>query len=217
VPTRNRWDLVQSRLIPSLQAQIYKNWRCVLIDDDSLPGGKYLYWTDRRITGVLSYPKVINYPNTAWGRWCAGPIQAMNYVRQFIKNEGWFIRVDDDDELTPDALEKLVNWTITSGAELVSARHEALGVPVTPYRLYNHVVGGIQTTLCKAYVARLPYNRDCWRKSWDCMNDVDWIVRAINAGVSTSYMPETVCIIRPRPGQTEVGWKAQQAQYPEGE
>jgi hypothetical protein len=97
--------------------------------------------------------------------------------------------------------------------ELVSAKHLACGLPVTPYRLRDHVIGGIQTTLCKAYVARLPYNRDCWRKSWDCMNDVDWVVRAINAGVATSYMPVVVCDILPRPGLKTVGWSAQQTEY----
>jgi len=124
--------------------------------------------------------------------------------------------MDDDDVLRPDALEKLLAWAKESKAELVSARHNAKGAPVTPYRLRDHVIGGIQTTLSKAYVARLPYNPDCWRKSWDCMNDVDWVIRAVNAGVKTSYLPEVVCDIDPRPGQTEVGWLAQKTEYADG-
>jgi hypothetical protein len=145
----------------------------------------------------------------------------MNYARKFFGNDGWVIRVDDDDVLKPTALEDLRDWIKMveeeTPVELVSANHLADGVPVTPYRLREHVIGGIQTTLCRAYVARLPYNRDCWRKSWDCMNDVDWVVRAINAGVKTSYMPLVVCDINPRPGQTEVGWKAQQVEYRNGD
>jgi hypothetical protein len=144
-------------------------------------------------------------------------------MRKRIRNEGWVLRVDDDDELTPDALERLLGWAhqyrqeTGIDVELVSAKHTAKGVPVTPYRLRDHVIGGIQTTLCKAYVARLPYNPDCWRKVWDCMNDVDWVVRAVRAGIKTTYLSEVVCHIRPRPGQVEVGWLGQQAEYREGD
>lgn len=219
IPTRNRWQLLEDRALASLGAQTLEPFSVLVIDDGSdpmaLPGLYYIKGRPLRIEA--GGDKVINYPNTAWGRWCAGPVQAMNYARKFLKNGGWVLRMDDDDVLRPDALEKLLAWAKNEQVELVSARHNSKGLPVTPYRLRDHVIGGIQTTLCKAYVARLPYNRDCWRKSWDCMNDVDWVVRAVEAGVKTSYLPEVVCDIDPRPGQTETGWLAQQTEYAKGE
>jgi glycosyltransferase involved in cell wall biosynthesis len=219
IPTRNRWDLLETRALPSLGAQTLQYFSVLVIDDAGEPTYATYYINGRPVRQERVQDKDIYYPNTPWGRWCAGPIQALNLARKYIKNEGWVLRMDDDDVLCPDALEKLLAWTkqytTATGlnVELVSAKHMAKGGPVEPYHLCNHVIGGIQTTLCKAYVARLPYNKDCWRKSWDRMNDVDWVVRAVKAGVATSYLSEVVCNIDPRPNNTQVGWLGQKEEY----
>jgi hypothetical protein len=119
--------------------------------------------------------------------------------------------MDDDDELLSDTIEELVKRI--DKYEIISAKHNANGKVVLPYKIRGNLVGGIQTCLMRGYLKRLKYNKNCWRKDKDSMNDIDLIDRMMKAKVRTWYWDCIVCKIDPRPNQTEVGWEAQRTEY----
>lgn len=217
LPTRNRWDILKDRALPSVLNQIYKNWELIIIDDDS-DNCNLKETGDNRIKYYNLSPKIYHYPKTAFNRWCAGPVKALNYGLSKVKGD-WIARLDDDDEWHPDMLEKMLKYAQQNNYEYVSALWTDEDDVFDPriwnvYELGNDIsVGGIQTSLYRSYLKCFKYNPDCWRKSWNKVNDIDLQVRMVKAGVRFGFLPEVVCTIRPRPGQTTIGLDAQVKEY----
>ena len=69
-------------------------------------------------------------------------------------------------------------------------------------------IGGVQTWLYRSYLKFFKANINCWRKSWNRVNDLDLQNRFYLAGVKMDYLNLSTCIIKPRPGETEIGIKA---------
>ena len=69
-------------------------------------------------------------------------------------------------------------------------------------------IGGVQTWLYRSYLKFFRYNPDCWRKSWNRVNDTDLQDRMFRAGVRMGYLDKVVAKVLPRPGETSVGLKA---------
>ena len=118
------------------------------------------------------------------------------------------MRIDDDDELLPDAVERLLRAARQQRVEYISAAHETHQGKVAPYVWSGTRIGGIQTTLYRSYLRFFRYNPDCWRKDWDRVNDVDLQRRMLRAGVRMGYMDRVVARVLPRPGETQVGSRA---------
>jgi glycosyltransferase involved in cell wall biosynthesis len=119
----------------------------------------------------------------------------------------WIARLDDDDIWTEDHLEVLLEFAIKGNYEFVSSMystHEA----VIDHDHQFPCAGGVQTWLYRDYLKFMKYNPDCWRKSWNRVNDVDLVHRFRNAGVRMGWLPEITAYVLPRPGETEVGLKA---------
>ncbi|GAF68780.1 unnamed protein product, partial [marine sediment metagenome] len=69
--------------------------------------------------------------------------------------------------------------------------------------------GGVQTWLYKAKYKRILYNVESWKKSWNANNELDWLERfRANGKKKLGFLDRTVCTIRPRPGESEIGSKA---------
>jgi len=223
IPTRNRWDILEKRAISSILNQTYKHWELVIIDDGSNKGGfSYFYdnkWFPPRIN-LWRTKKKFHYPKNAWCRWAAGPVKALNFALSKVKGD-YILRMDDDDELVPSALETLLDYIKGTRIEFVSAEYVATRHTIdnkfhripAPCIIRGKKIGGIQTTLMRSYLKCFRYDKDCWRKKWNSLNDLDLVDRMIKAGVKVAYLPKVVCQIRPRPNQTEIGWKAQQKEY----
>ena len=54
----------------------------------------------------------------------------------------------------------------------------------------------------------MKYNINCWRKSWNRVNDADLGNRIFKSGVRMGYVPEVLSYVLPRPGENQVGLKA---------
>lgn len=213
IPTRDRWELLLARALKSVQKQTYMNWELIIIDDGSKRRGWDFGGANFSAIRTFRIEKDFHYPKIAWARWCAGPVRALNCGLTKVRGD-YIFRMDDDDELFPDALELLVRAMQNTSVEYLSAQHLSDGNWVTPYVIRSRAVGGIQTTLMRSYLKCFRYNPDCWRKRWNCMNELDLQDRMIRAGVRTWYAPLIrVCKIDPRPGQDTVGWKAQLKEY----
>jgi len=78
-------------------------------------------------------------------------------------------------------------------------------------------IGGIQTSLYRSYLRFFKFNKHCWRKNWNRNNDLDMPLRMYKAGVRMGYLDEVVTIVRPRPGEKEIGLKALNSAYLERE
>jgi len=226
VPTHNRCELLMTRALPSILNQTYRNIEVIVAahgcNDATVSvveGGVSAYYTDGSIaarhpvdprTRLIAVPRTRTYPPTAENHWLAGPVVPANAALEACRGM-WIARCDDDDEWTPDHLEKLLRYAQGGDYEFVSAAHETHEGKVAPYDLDGTRIGGTQTWLYRHYLKLFRYNPDCWRKTSNRVNDTDLQARMHAAGVRMGYLDHVLAKVMPRPGETEVGSKAYRA------
>jgi hypothetical protein len=89
--------------------------------------------------------------------------------------------------------------------ELVSSAYEGNGKKIEA----ENGIGGCQTWLMRKYIADIfPLREDCWKNKWNKVSDTDVAERMRRAGVRTGYLNYITAIVKPRPGETEIGLKA---------
>lgn len=209
LPTYNRAEMLFERALPSILDQTYKNFEVIIAVHGSTDE------TVRHLTGCSDFRVVPiflereqTYPPTAENHWLAGPVAPLNAARLKAKGE-WLARIDDDDEWLHNHLEESLIFAILGGYEFVSSSYiritdtgeEEIKGEGRP------MIGGTQTWLWRADL-NMGWNPDCWRKKWHRVNDTDFAERIRRAGVRVGYRDKPGCIIRPRPGEVEVGSKA---------
>ena len=202
IPTHNRIDLLLSRALPSVLSQTYPNLEIIVAAHGCTDGTFYRAAVDTRVIS-LDVPRCKTYPSTAENHWLAGPVVPLNTALKRCTGE-WIARIDDDDVWMPDHIERLLRFAQAGKYEFVSSA----------YRTHEKVVGaedgigGTQTWLYRSYLKFMKYNPDCWRKSWNRVNDMDLAERFRKAGVWTGYLDEVTAEVLPRPGEKTVGLKA---------
>jgi len=110
-------ELVEVALA-SVFAQTYENYEVVIVNDGPNE-------TTRRALEKLNHPKVrfeelpwrSAYPDDAHKRWMVAGTAPANHGDQ-ISRGSWIAPLDDDDEFTPDHLEKLLRIALRERAEL---------------------------------------------------------------------------------------------------
>lgn len=208
IPTYNRCDLLLERALPSIQRQTYPNLEIIIAahgcTDDTVERVGEI--KDRRIR-VLEVPRKRAYPESPRNHWLAGPVQPLNAALDACGGT-WICRCDDDDIWTEDHVQVLLTNAKLGNFEFVSAGHSTDQGPVAPYRVGGVSIGGCQTWLYRSYLRAFKYNPDCWRKTWNAVNDTDLQDRFLKAGVRMGYLDRTVAYVLPRPGEKHVGLKA---------
>ena len=216
IPTYNRADLLCERALPSVLAQNYRNLQIIVAahgcTDDTVT--RAVAKGDERVL-VVDVVREQTYPPTAENHWLAGPVVPINAALDHVAGD-WIARIDDDDIWTEGHIDKLLDFAHSVKTvddqffyEFVSAAHETHAGKVEPYRgSMSTPVGGVQTWLYRSYLKFFRSNPDCWRKSWNRVNDTDVMDRMQRAGVRMGYLDEVVAKVLPRPGETEVGVKA---------
>ena len=220
IPTYNRCELLTKRAIPSILEQTYNNFELIIVGDCCTDNteNEVLKIRDDRIRFINLPTRGYRYPPTALNHWLAGPVVAANKALEMVKGV-WIARTDDDDIWTSDHLEKLLRAAQERNLEFISASYTRLveGKEETVKASdFDPPIGGTQTWLYKEYLKFFKYNIDCWRKSWNRVNDIDLQIRMHEAGVHMGYIEDVVCQIIPRPGEDLVGSKAylaKQAEY----
>jgi glycosyltransferase involved in cell wall biosynthesis len=200
--------LLLSRALPSVLAQTYTNIEIIVAAHGCTDGTVELC---RRIDDsrlrVVEVPRRQTYPPTVENHWAAGPVAPANAALKLCRGD-WIARIDDDDMWSPVHLEKMLRFADIGGFEFVSAAHQTHEGRVEPYNLGGTRVGGTQTWLYRSYLKMFRYNPDCWRKSWNRVNDTDLQDRMHKAGVRMGYLDEVTAYVYPRPGESSVGLRA---------
>ena len=217
IPTHNRADLLLTRSLPSVIKQTYKNLEIIVAahgcTDDTVRRVRWLMPTahiygppeDQRIR-LLQVARTRTYPPTAENHWLAGPVVPANAALVAAKGD-WIMRLDDDDRLMPDAVEKLLRFAQQGDFEFVSAAYQTPNGTVWDDGEVPPA-GGVQTWLYRSYLKFMHFNGSSWRKAHCRVNDTDLVDRFRKAGVRMGYLSQVVCYIEPRPGETEIGSKA---------
>lgn len=226
IPTYNRADLLMKRAVPSVLSQTYKNFELIIIGDHCTDS------TEREISKIkdprirfYNIPKrSYRYPPTTENHWFTGPVVANNQALKMVKGK-WIARIDDDDLWTEDHLSSLLDFAQKGNFEFVSAKYErekygerevvdgeyAAGPYYNPKACADDInpkLGGVQTWLYRSYMKFFKYNINCWRKSWNKVNDVDLQYRIYKAGARIGFLDKVIAFIVPRPGEETVGLEA---------
>jgi glycosyltransferase involved in cell wall biosynthesis len=110
IPTRNRPDLLMTRAIPSVMAQTFTDWELLVVGDETdektCQQMETLAAEDHRIR-FWNLPRQ-PYSENAKDAWGQSGIEAMNFGWDQALGE-WVWILGDDDELTVDAMETLLN------------------------------------------------------------------------------------------------------------
>ena len=119
VATYNRGDLLCERALKSLVQQTYQNIEIVVVGDGCTDD------TERRVAAIPdSRIRFINlsergiYPDEAYRRWCVAGTAPLNAALAIASGD-FITHLDDDDEHSPDRIEKLVRHCQATGAEVV--------------------------------------------------------------------------------------------------
>ena len=211
-PTYNRSQLLIDRAVKSVLAQTYTNFEFIIIGDhctddteESLSKIK-----DSRIKFYNLPYRRKRYPPTADNHWFAGPVVPANEALSRVNGE-WIARIDDDDEWHPKHLEILLKHALKHKLEFVSGDIETIQFgekKVIRAKDESPPIGGTQTWLYRSYLKFFKYNIDCWRKSWNRVNDYDLQDRMYHAGVKIGYVNKVVTFVYPRPGDETISSKA---------
>ena len=226
IPTHNRCKILMERALPSVLDQTYRNIEILVCahgcTDDTFTKvlarrafDKYFHGESR--IRPIYVPRRRTYPPTAENHWYAGPVDPINAGLKAARGK-WIARIDDDDEWTPDHIEKLLRFAQIGNYEFVSSAYASHDKPyIGPYNVRGQKVGGVQTWLYRSYLRFMKANPDCWRKRWNKVNDTDLQDRMVRAGVRTGYLPVVTALVNPRPGENVIGLKAYQQNRAETE
>jgi glycosyltransferase involved in cell wall biosynthesis len=229
VPTYNRGPILMDRAVPSVLSQTYRNLELVVVCDHCTDSTFDLLGRvgDPRLRFVNLPRRGYRYPPTAENHWLAGPVVPANAGLRLVRG-AWIARIDDDDTWTPNHLERLLSCAVSGDFEFVSAQFEEErfgtrkivdGVrALDPYYTRGEPrandtspkIGGTQTWLYRSYLRFFRYNINCWRKSWNRVNDIEISLRMLNAGVRMGFLEEVLACVLPRPGERTVGLEAYQ-------
>lgn len=227
IPTYNRAEILIQRSVPSVLAQTYKNFELIIIGDHCSDKTEELVSKigDSRIRFYNLPKRGYRYPPTVENHWLAGPVVAANQALKMVKGK-WIARLDDDDIWTPDHLEELSRFARAGNYEFVSACciiekdgrriKEDVARAQGPY--YNKTnkpvkgdnpkIGGSCNWFYRSYLKFLKYNINCWRKSWNRVNDAELSMRIFSAGVRMGFFEKPLALYLPRPGEKAVGLEA---------
>lgn len=227
IPTYNRCELLVDRALNSIFKQSYKNFEILIVGDSCTDKTEYVINSinDKRIRFLNLNKRNKNYPNTPENNWLAGPVDPLNKCLKMVTGD-WIARIDDDDTWTDDHIEKLLDFAVTGDFEFVSGLYmeERYGnqriiegvhaldkyytrMPLKGFKL-SPKIGGVSTWLYRAYLKNMQYNKDCWKKDWNRVNDIDLSLRIYQAGARIGFIDEVLAFVLPRPGEDTIGIEA---------
>jgi chaperonin cofactor prefoldin len=119
VATYNRARLLTERCIPSVFGQTYDNLELIVVGDGCTDETEEAVAEirDPRLTFVNLLERG-SYPADPMRRWMVAGTQALNKAMSMARGD-FVTHLDDDDEYTPDRLEKLVEFAVENRCDFV--------------------------------------------------------------------------------------------------
>jgi glycosyltransferase involved in cell wall biosynthesis len=203
--------MLKKRSIPSVLKQTYKNFELVVVSDGSTDNSHKVIrsFKDKRIR-YFKIKRKKRYFETVENHWFAGPVYAINKGLSEVKGD-WIARIDDDDIWTKDHLNTLLNFALKKKKEFVSSAHHEYRYGkkiIQNHKNFSPRIGGVQSWLYASYLKFFKANKDCWRKTWNKVNDLDLQDRMYRVGVKMGYCNKVTVILKPRPGDKTIGIEA---------
>ena len=219
LPTRNRSRMLKERAIPTVLGQSHENWELLVVGDCCIDDTEEVVksFNDPRIKFFNLPEKIYHYPkDDAKAEWLAGPVYALNKALEMVTGD-YIARLDDDDIWMDYHLKKSLSFLRHYDYEFVSsvaiAVENGVARQIAPYFINANTskaiqVGSVQTWLYSAEYESLKYNPECWHRSWNANNEVDWYLRLYEECDRFGYAYEYHALVLPRPGLTTIGSRA---------
>lgn len=197
IPTYNRADTILERALPSLQRQTYSNIEVIIVGDE-MDVAQAAKLTAVCTSNVRFYnlKKRGSYPMMAEPRWYVAGVKPVNFGLRIARGQ-WIVHLDDDDELLPTHIERLLALARKRRVEWVHGRVNFIrddgtleAVVGEPEPKPGHI--SRISSLYHAGLKTFRYNQQCWR--YGQPGDWDLWERFLQMGVSHAFLEDTVAI-----------------------
>lgn len=194
VPTLDRTELLTTRSLPSILNQSHENLEIIVVGDHAPPevGEAVLALGDPRVTFHNLTQRLPLRGDTA-RRWYVQSVMARNEGLRLARGL-WHLSFDDDDQLYPDAIERLLSHARELQVEVAYGRWRQVMRDSTPNEVGvfppTHGQFGWQGALrhrCLRF-----FERELVAAAFETPNDVFCFEAMLRAGVRFSMLPEVV-------------------------
>lgn len=194
IPTYNRGRILAERTIPSVLAQSYRRFEVVVVGDccSDDTGERIRALRDPRVVFV-NLPSRPAYPKHREYFWMTAGTVPMNRAIELSRGS-WFAPLDDDDEFTPDHIEKLLSACLANRWEFAYGVMEMEFSPGRFRKIGSYPLRGAQ--ICHPavfYSSILDYMRYD-PESWLLWEPADWNLwrKFRDMGVRYGFVDEVV-------------------------
>lgn len=230
IPTYNRSKLLMERAVKSVLEQSYTHWELLIVGDGCTDD------TEKMIR-ELNHPNIFFnnikrvLPHHNYDRkkdWFIGGLYPRNYALNHKIRGEYIAMLDDDDIWHPEYLSLCLQAIENFDVEFISSGYKTItyndleeihnGKPANEYfyekkkdkKKCNPIIGAHSSFFYKSYLKFMRYNKNCWRKKWNKVNDTDLAYRMYKAKVRMGFIKAPLIVIKSRPNEYTRGYDAMQ-------
>lgn len=194
ITTYSNWRLLRERALPSVLAQTYEHYECLVIGDAAPPEAAEAVdsFGDARLR-FINLPYRGPYPADRYDAWLVSGTTPFNTALALTGGR-WIGAVSDDDALSPNYIESLLALARSERAEVAYGRLRGRypDAPDLVVGSYPPAYGewGIQCSLLHAGLRYLPLQPSDWL--FGVPNDWSWAERMLRIGVRFAMLEEVM-------------------------
>lgn len=198
--------------------QTYTDWEWIIVHDGLEDNGlKEIIesYGDQRIRYYAIERATPPHNHDSKKAWCIEGSNAANFALDHVKGQ-WIARLDDDDIWIKDHLEESLKFAVENGYEFVMSAQKDYESPfISDYLHLNKKsdlkVGPHSSWFYNSILNYYRYNPECYKKEWNQVADTDMLERMYKDGRWMGFLDKELTIIKPRPGDSEIGLRAVRA------
>jgi glycosyltransferase involved in cell wall biosynthesis len=220
-PTYNRNKLLRERAIPSVLNQTYEKWEWIIVHEGFADYGLGRIIKDLNDDRIQYYQIARHLPPHNYDneiQWLLGGTYPANHALNKVKGD-WIARLDDDDIWSNNHLERSLEFAIKGNYDFITSQFIIIKgrggklVDCTKHKISDEVekIGCHSSYFYSSKLKRFRYDPECYKKSWNRVNDADFMERILKSGARYGFKPDPTVALRVRPEESEVGLKAVEA------